>query len=81
MSVSDDADGKVAKDDFFQEAENEDEKRLRMTKALIEEVRDATKTNDDEFVLALQSEAVPDANMLLADDDDAVKKALKMKVL
>ena len=52
-----------------------------MTKALIDEVRDATKGKDEEFVLALQSEAVPDPNMLLADDDDAVKKALKMKVL
>ena len=70
-------------DAFFQgdEDENEspDEKRLRMTKALIKELGEETKEKEN-FFHGLQANTSTDVNIISAEDDE-VRKVLKYKIL
>ena len=68
-------------DAFFGGDENEspDEKRLRMTKALIKELGEETKEKEN-FFHGLQANTTTDVNIISAEDDD-VRKALKYKIL
>jgi hypothetical protein len=70
-------------DAFFQgdEDENEspDEKRLRMTKALIKELGEETKEKEN-FFHGLQANTTTDVNIISAEDDE-VRKVLKYKIL
>jgi len=70
-------------DAFFQaeddENESPDEKRLRMTKALIKELGEETKEKEN-FFHGLQANTTSDVNIISAEDDE-VRKVLKYKIL
>ena len=59
--------------------ETTDEKRLRMTKALIKELGEETKDKED-FFHQLQDNTTCDVNIISAEDDE-VRKVLKYKIL
>mmetsp|Transcript_19417 Transcript_19417/g.29828 ORF Transcript_19417/g.29828 Transcript_19417/m.29828 type:complete len:194 (+) Transcript_19417:109-690(+) len=70
-------------DPFFQgdEGENEDERRLRMTKKLIQTVGEESKEKEkQDFFLNLQTNTSAEVD-ILKEEDDGVRRALKYKLL
>jgi hypothetical protein len=69
----------IANDAFF-DNETPEEKRLRMTKALLRELGEEKKEERDDFFVNLQANTTTDVNIMTAEDDD-LKRALKYKIL
>ena len=69
----------IANDAFF-ENETAEEKRLKMTKALLKELGEEKKEERDDFFMNLQANTTTDVNIMTAEDND-VKRALKYKIL
>ena len=76
----------LVNDDFFQHAagnqqKTADEKRLEMTKKLIEEVKQEQALEDkDDFFRKLQANTTSEVN-IINEDDDLLHKKLKYKIL
>ena len=63
------------------ENETAEEKRLRMTKKLIQQLGEEQKDQEkDDFFMNLQANTTTDVN-IISEEDDRLKKALKYKIL